>query len=127
MLIYYTRLALGEGEAYCYCMLKKYLEYFRNNPEHYWFKRKIWGWGWVPATREGWLVTFLYGELTILVVSVVNETPIDGNPDSGTNLLVRGLPLMLLTLGFIYIVYKKGEKPKWQWGLTDSEKENDHD
>jgi hypothetical protein len=101
-------------------MLKKYVDYFRNNPNHYWFKRKIWGWGWVPVTWQGWLTTFVYISLVLLLV-LSREEPIPGNPDSGSNFLVLGLPIILLTALFIFIAYKKGEKPKWQWGLSDKE------
>lgn len=97
-------------------MLKKYFDYLRDNPEHYWFRRKIWGWGWVPVTWQGWLVTFLYIAL-VLLLALNREEPIPGNPDSGSNFLVLGLPIILLTAAFIFIAYKKGEKPKWQWGL----------
>jgi len=97
-------------------MFKKYLDYFKNNPNHYWFKRKIWGWGWMPATWQGFLITLVY--ITLIATLVLNrEAPIPGNPDSGSNFLVLGLPIILLTAAFIFVVYKKGEKPKWQWGL----------
>lgn len=97
-------------------MLKKYLDYFKNNPEHYWFKRKIWGWGWTPVTWQGWLLTLSY--VVIITILIINrEESIPGNPDSGSNFLVFGLPLIFLTVLFIFIAYKKGEKPKWQWGL----------
>lgn len=97
-------------------MFKKYLDYLRNNPEHYWFKRKIWGW--VPATWHGWLVTFLYATLVITLI-LTREQAVPGDPNSGSNFLVFGLPIIILTSFFIFIVYKKGEKPKWQWGLSD--------
>ena len=97
-------------------MLKKYLDYLKDNPEHYWFKRKVWGWGWVPATWQGWFVTFIYIAIVFLLVLSREET-IPGNPDSGSNFLVLGLPIILLTALFLFITYKKGEKPKWQWGL----------
>ncbi|MBP6881479.1 MAG: hypothetical protein KBC35_02530 [Candidatus Pacebacteria bacterium] len=101
-------------------MFKKYLDYIRDNPEHYCFKRKIWGCGWVPVTWQGWFVTFLYAALiTLLVLS--REEAIPGNPDSGSNFLVSGLPIIVLTCLFIFIAYKKGEKPKWQWGLPKDE------
>lgn len=97
-------------------MFKNYLDYIRNNPNHYWFKRKVYGWGWMPATWQGWFVTLLY----ILLIStfvLIREEAIPGNPDSGSNFLVFGLPIIVLTTLFIFIAYKKGEKPKWQWGL----------
>ncbi len=97
-------------------MFKKYFDYLRDNPEHYWFKRKIWGWGWVPATWQGWFVTLLYVALVSALV-LTREEAVSGNPDSGSNFLVFGLPLLVLTSIFIFIAYKKGEKPKWQWGL----------
>ena len=97
-------------------MFKKYLDYFKNNPNHYWFKRKIWGWGWVPVTLQGWHTTFLYIAFVLLLV-LTREEAIPGNPDSGSNFLVFGLPFIILTALFVLIAYKKGEKPKWQWGL----------
>ena len=97
-------------------MFKKYIDYIKDNPEHYWFKRKIWGWGWVPATWQGLLTTLVYVGLILLTV-LNREESIPGNPDSGSNFLVLGLPIILLTVTFIFIVYKKGERPKWQWGL----------
>lgn len=97
-------------------MFKQYLDYLRKNPERYWFKRKIWGWGWVPVTWQGWLVTLLYVALVSLRV-LTREEAIPGNPDSGSNFLVFGLPLIVLTALFIFTAYRKGEKPKWQWGL----------
>jgi general stress protein CsbA len=99
-------------------MFKEYREYIHDNPEGYWFKRKIWGWGWVPATWQGWLATVFYVSL-ILILVLNREESIPENPDSGSNFLVLGLPVILLTAAFIFIAYKKGEKPKWQWGLPD--------
>jgi hypothetical protein len=97
-------------------MFKKYLEYFKNNPNHYWFKRKIWGWGWVPVTWQGWFVTLLYVAL-ISILILAREEAVPGNSDSGSNFLVFGLPFIILTTLLVLIAYKKGEKPKWQWGL----------
>ncbi len=81
-----------------------------------WFKRKTYGWGWTPATWQGWLVTGVYLALISLLV-LSREKAIPGNPDSGTNFLVFGIPFIALTALFIFVAYKTGEKPKWQWGL----------
>lgn len=97
-------------------MFKQLMTYYKNNPEGYWFKRKIWGWGWTPATWQGWLATLLYVALVTFLI-ITREEAIPGNPDSGSNFLVFGLPLIVLTGLFIFILYKKGEKPRWQWGL----------
>lgn len=84
-------------------------------PKKLWFKRKLYGWGWTPCTWQGWAVVFSY-ILFILIIGLNIEEDIPGNPDSGSNFLVLGLPILLLTLSLIIISYKKGEKPRWQWG-----------
>ena len=96
-------------------LIKKYIAYLKGNPQGYWFKRKLYGWGWTPVRWQGWLTTFLYIALILLLV-LNREESISGNPDSGSNFLVLGLPILLLTAAFVFIAYKTGEKPRWQWG-----------
>lgn len=80
-----------------------------------WFKRKLYGWGWAPVTWEGWLVILVYIGL-ILTLAFTREEYVPGNPDSGSNFLVSALPIIVLTILLVTISYKKGEKPRWQWG-----------
>lgn len=96
-------------------MFQKYLSYLRDNPQKLWFKRKLYGWGWTPVTWQGWLVVLVYIVLIIALVSM-REEAIPGNPDSGSSFLVLGGPVIVLTLLLIFICYKKGEKPRWNWG-----------
>ena len=100
-------------------MIKEYLNYIKDNPQGYWFKAKLYGWGWTPAKWQGWVVILIY-VILILTLVILREDTIPGNPDSGSNFLVLGLPVIVLTALFIFIAYKRGEKPKWQWGLPDS-------
>ncbi len=86
-----------------------------------WFKRKLYGWGWAPSTWQGWLATLVYF-ICMLALALSREESIPGNPDSGSNFLVLGLPVTVLTVAFIFVVYKKGEKPRWQWGKDLGEK-----
>jgi len=85
------------------------------NTKKIWFKRKLYGWGWTPSTWQGWLVTLVYFILILILVFNAEES-VPGNPDSGSNFLVLGFPVLLLSLLFIFTAYKKGEKPRWQWG-----------
>ncbi len=96
-------------------MIKEYIEYLKDNPQGHWFKAKLYGWGWVPVKWQGWLVILAYVALIIALV-FNREEAIPGNPDSGSNLLVFGLPIIVLTTLLIFICYKKGERPRWQWG-----------
>ncbi len=79
--------------------------------EKLWFKRKLYGWGWYPATWHGWLVTFLYLALVILFSFTLDE-----NSGRREVFFTFVLPFILLTFTFVRIAYKKGESPKWQWG-----------
>lgn len=97
-------------------MLKEYIAYIKDNPQGFWFKRKIYGWGWTPATWQGWAVTGVYVASLILFAATIDE-------QSPTREVVFtfALPVTILTLVFIRICYAKGEKPKWHWG-TKSKK-----
>ncbi len=90
--------------------LKDYIDYYKNNPERYWFKRKIYGWGWVPVKWQGWLtiatgLAFFFSGISI------------AQSDDAPGAIVIGfLIMMAIIFGFGYL---KGEKPRWQWGLKD--------
>ncbi len=87
----------------------------KDNPQNYWFKAKLYGWGWTPATWQGWLVILVYIALISILV-FMRENSILGNPDSGSNFLTLAMPIIVLTILLITICYKKGEKPQWRWG-----------
>lgn len=76
-----------------------------------WFKRKRYGWGWTPATWQGRVITLVY----LLLVAGFSLTVNDNSPLREV-LFTFILPVVLLTVTFIRIAYKKGERPRWQWG-----------
>lgn len=92
-------------------MIREYIAYLRDNPEGYWFKAKCYGWGWTPATWQGWLIALSY-----LVLVVLCALTIDENSLPREVAFTFALPVTLLTITLIRICYKKGEKPRWQWG-----------
>ena len=95
-------------------IIKKHIEYLKDNPKGYWFKRKIYGWGWTPATKQGWLVTLIFVIVTITLAANVNESA------TGKDIIFSlFLPIVLLLIIMICIGYIKGEKPKWQWGFLN--------
>ena len=96
-------------------IFKKHVEYLKDNPEGYWFKRKLYGWGWTPATWQGWLVVAIF-----ILYLTVGSLGLGSNPvlgDMSTKLFVWKIVLSVALL--IMICYKKGEKPKWQWGREE--------
>lgn len=94
-------------------IVRDYITYLKDNPEHYWFMRKLYGWGWDPATREGWLVLFIFMGLIVWNAFRLEALLLPGPELAFYAVIQTGvLVLVLLT-----ICYKTGEKPKWQWGL----------
>lgn len=89
-------------------MLKEYIAYLKDNPKGYWFKAKLYGWGWVPVRWQGWLIIAI-GVAFLFLGLYVGET------DDAPGAALLGFLLMtgiILTFG-----YWKGEKPRWRWGL----------
>lgn len=86
-------------------------------PKKLWFKRKRYGWGWIPVTWEGWLSVVVF-----VVLVALNATRIDGDAHSASDSLLNIIPqtfvLALLLLG---LTYWKGEKPRWSWSKEEVE------
>ena len=94
-------------------MIKEYIEYLKDNPKGYWFKAKLYGWGWAPARWQGWVVLIIF-----LVFTVNNFFRIDSRSHSGSDTLINFVPQTVVSvLVLIVIFWKKGERPRWQWGL----------
>ncbi|HBC70763.1 TPA: hypothetical protein DCZ46_02270 [Candidatus Campbellbacteria bacterium] len=94
-------------------MIKKYIEYYRDNPEELWFKRKLFGWGWVPVRWQGWFTLAVY--LVVMTPSLIKIDTYSNTNDEG--IIMPATIFIIATTALIYACYKKGEKPKWQWGL----------
>jgi hypothetical protein len=73
-----------------------------------WFKTKTHGWGWTPATWEGWAVIVVYTFIFIWLIRSIKDA-------SSINLYFF-LKVLLLVATLIAISYTKGEKPRWRWG-----------
>lgn len=99
-------------------MIKEYIQYLKDNPEKYWFKAKLYGWGWTPARWQGWLVILIF-----VVLITINSYRIDSGSHSVSDTLLNFIPqTAILVLALILICYKTGEKPKWQWGPPKNDK-----
>lgn len=96
---------------------KEYLAYLRDNPEGYWFKRKLYGYGWTPATKEGWLILGIYLIFVLGLVLIVSPELAEENIMS--HILI---PVAVATLLLIIISWRKGEPLKWQWGSQKKQK-----
>ncbi len=78
----------------------------------YWFVRKTYGWGWTPATIEGWVALILY-----MVCVILPFVAVDQKSHSGSDTLYGWFPYFLIaTVAFIALCMCTGESPRWSWG-----------
>ena len=93
-------------------MFKNYIAYLKDNPEGYWFKRKLYGWGWTPATWQGWLIIG-----ALLVFIICQEMLFEFTAKGTIDIVLFLLNIFFSVVAVLLICKVKGEKPKWQWGL----------
>lgn len=92
--------------------MKKYIAYLKDNPKGYWFKRKLYGWGWTPVTWQGWLVILGF-VAALIVIAVHNKYQLAaGHP---LHFIVE---IVIAVVVLLIICQNTGEKLKWQWGVS---------
>ncbi|MEZ4194790.1 MAG: hypothetical protein R3B53_00095 [Candidatus Paceibacterota bacterium] len=98
---------------------QKHVEYLKDNPDGYWFKRKLYGYGWTPARWQGWVVVLVF-----LILAVANFYRLEALSSSIDETLNDFIPqTLVLIFILILICIKKGEKPRWQWGIYKEDKD----
>lgn len=78
-----------------------------------WFRRKTYGWGWTPITWEGWAVTAIVVIIPIIIKYFTRELDLSRGVQNFYTL--ASLPILLMAL--IWVCFRYGEKPRWQWGI----------
>lgn len=93
--------------------IKDVIAYLKDNPRGYWFKRKLYGWGWVPAKWQGWAVIGIF-----IFFFAMNGLSFSAKPiPSDSEVLWFLIKTAIYVAALIAICYMKGESPRWQWGL----------
>lgn len=76
-----------------------------------WFKAKHYGWGWYPATWQGWAVTTAF-----VAFMVWNAFRLDAVPHSAPDALRPFIIQMFFTAALlVFVCYLTGEKTQWRW------------
>lgn len=83
-------------------------------PKRYWFKRKMYGWGWTPATWEGWLSLGIF--ITLALGNWLVRYQPQGEMLTDRDMLQYVIELWVLVILLILLCIRTGEKPRWQWG-----------
>lgn len=93
----------------------RYREYLNDNPEHFWFKRKVFGWGWVPATWQGWISLVIF-----LLIFIAIYVPFLSNGQiEARDVVVFLIEILAWFFALIGLCLITGEAPKWQWGIPE--------
>jgi hypothetical protein len=80
--------------------------------KNYWFRAKKYGWGWTPASWQGWTIIVIYTLLLLWRGFAVKELF-----DTESSFVFRYIfELVGITIPLIIICYLTGEKPRWRWG-----------
>lgn len=95
-------------------LIEEHIKYLKDNPEGYWFKRKLYGYGWTPATTAGWLVVGVY---VVFLFGVMLYVQSHSEEAEFSNKIV--LIILAATILLIAISWRTGEPLKWQWGRKD--------
>ncbi|MDF2379615.1 MAG: hypothetical protein P1V18_05380 [Candidatus Gracilibacteria bacterium] len=94
-------------------MFTSHIKYLKDNPKGYWFRAKLYGYGWIPAKWQGWMVLVIFIGAVLL-----NLYRIFSYSTSENEAIMSFVPQLLIMIGIlITICYKTGEKPRWQWGV----------
>ncbi len=82
------------------------------NERKLWFKAKRFGYGWTPATWQGWASTFIY----VLIIALEFIKADKASYSVSDAFISFFAPFILITLLFAFLTWGTGEKPKWSWG-----------
>jgi len=81
----------------------------------YWFKRRRFGYGWVPVTKQGFLL--VSGFLLVIVASsfLLELVP---DKDMFVASILYLIAVAVLVIVMIIMTRLHGPKPKWRWGVS---------
>ena len=80
-----------------------------------WFKRKLYGWGWTSSTWQGWAITIFF------VIIILDEALGFKDAVLAKDVYINIAKILAWTVAFVWIAFKTGEKPKWQWGKREDD------
>ena len=79
----------------------------------YWFKRRRYGYGWIPVTWQGWAAVLVF--LAVVLSGVIALKDTSNNALSAEAFIYLAF-LAGSTVLLVIISFMRGPKPKWRWG-----------
>ena len=78
----------------------------------YWFKRRGYGWGWTPASWQGWFIMFVFMATLFAAIFVIDRV-FETEDEKGWATVILAL---VWGAGLTFAIALRAPKPKWQWG-----------
>lgn len=86
--------------------------------KQYWFKRKRYGWGWIPVTWQGWLTIGVFATILVGGAAAIGVTePNEFTKELGFYLLFVAVAVAML----IRVGLDHGPRPRWRWGRSEND------
>jgi hypothetical protein len=87
----------------------------------YWFKRKRYGYGWTPSSKEGWLLILVYLAVVILGVFFFSDKLESGDMFYS---IAYSVFVIISTTLLLLLTVRKAPKGKWRWGWKEGDDED---
>ncbi len=87
---------------------------------NYWFKRRRYGFGWIPVTWQGWLTL----ALVLIIIFMGTYLYSTSARTSQSFFLLLNTIAMAIILGVIVSTWK-GPSAKWRWGKKDDDNDEE--
>lgn len=81
-----------------------------------WFRARRYGWGWTPATWQGWAVTAVYVAVVLTWTGYLLANPDVPRRWGGSAALIAAAPVLVVSAALVVVCWIKGERPRWRWG-----------
>jgi hypothetical protein len=81
----------------------------------YWFRPKRYGWGWSPATVQGWLVLGAF-VAAVAADSAVFYHRVRAGVGLRPAMTMFYLWIAILVVALAVVCWRTGEPPHWRWG-----------
>jgi len=81
----------------------------------YWFKRRLYGFGWTPTCWQGWATVIVFLAIFVGGKSILKD---DFATTFSNESNLYFVILLIAIIGLVITSIYKGPKPKWRWGKS---------